>query len=156
MKQAKPPQIWIQMWICSACRTLEFQPSCACRFVPFPLLLQKANPAPALGTFPFPGREKNHPGHHLSAPPAASEPGRFPNPIFDTGEQSHVPRSPLAHIFISPPAEFQSEHPKSPSTAGTRGCVIRLSVTGHKGRAQPCPGPAASTHSSYKTSLPSL
>lgn len=55
------------------------------------------------------------------------------------------PRSPRVtsvRIFISPPAgpapNSRVNSPTSPSTAGTRGCVIRLSLPGHEGR-EPSP-----------------
>lgn len=133
--------------------TLEFHPSCASRFVTFPLLLQKANPAPALGAHShFQGEKRTTLGissQLLQLP--QSQAGSL-SPVFEAqqagraGPCAKVTSSHLCpHLYFSTcraSPQFQGEHPTSLSTAGTRGCVIRLSLPELKGRAQPCLGPA--------------
>lgn len=86
----------------------------------------------------------------------------FLSPVFDTqlvpagghstppcqGQlETPLPTSLILHTCRASP-EFQGEHSASLSTAGsrsaagTRGCVIKLSLPRHEGRAQPCPAPA--------------
>lgn len=152
----KKPQSWIQMWVHGACWTLEFHP----RFVTSPLL-QKANPAPALGTFPLPGREKNHSGHGLSAPSAAPQPGRFSQAPFFRMHSScqgvgraKVTSSHLCpHLYFSTcrtSPQLQGEQPHISQHCWDTGMCDKVITAGAQGeRAQPCPGPAGSTHSSF-------